>query len=96
MRPSQTLENNGTHELGPPKRYKNNGTHDPGAIFLEPESCVPLISRAGIVRTSTFLEKFLEQILFFTHSRKFLEKMTFSDPFVGETTAGPKKVKNYK
>ena len=33
--------------------------------------------------------------MIFTHSRKFLEKMFFSDPFVGGTTAGPKKVKNY-
>ena len=35
-------KNSGTHGLGPPKLYKNNGTHDSGAIFLEPESCIPL------------------------------------------------------
>ena len=35
-------KNSGTHEPGPPKHYKNSGTHDSGAIFLEPESCVPL------------------------------------------------------
>ena len=35
-------KNSGTHEPGPPKHYKNIGTHDSGAVFLEPESCVPL------------------------------------------------------
>ena len=55
--PPRLYKNNGTHELGPPKHYKNNGTHELGLIFLEPESCVPLLSRTKIVRTNSFLEK---------------------------------------
>ena len=50
-------KNAGTHDLGPPRHYKNAGTHDSGAIFLEPESCVPSFSRARIVRTTSFLDK---------------------------------------
>ena len=55
--PPKLYKNSGTHELGPPKHYKNSGTHDSGAIFLEPKSCVPPLSRTRIVRTSTFLDK---------------------------------------
>ena len=39
--------------------------------------------------------KLVEKTSVFTQNRKFLEKMLFSDPFVGGTTAGPKKVKKY-
>ena len=77
------------HELGPPKHYKNSGTHDSGAIFLQPESCVPPLSQAGMLHTSIFIEK----IAFFDPNRKFLDKMLFWGPFVGGSTAGPKKWK---
>ena len=68
---SRHYKNSGTHELGLPKHYKNSGTHDSGAIFLEPESCVPLLSRAGMLRTCSLLEKNRH----FDPNRKFLEKM---------------------
>ena len=82
--PPKLYKNSGTHELGPPKHYKNNGTHDPGAIFLEPESCILL-----------FLDEITGKNVFFHPNRKFLEKMPLSDPLMGGTTAGPKKVKIY-
>ena len=69
--PPKHYKNSGTHESGLPRHYKNSGTHDSGAIFLEPESCVPLLSRAGLLRTCSLLEK----NYFFDPNRKFLDKM---------------------
>ena len=71
--------------------YKNSGTHNSGAIFVEPESCLPLISRAGILYTCSLLEKHPD----FDPDRKFLEKNACWGPFcVGGHSRAPK-VKNY-
>ena len=71
IRLSRHYKNMCTHEFGPPKHYKNNGTHYYGAIFLEPESCAPILSRAGMLHTTSLLEK----ITFLGANPKFLDKM---------------------
>ena len=86
---SRHFKNSGTQELGLPKHYKNSGTQVSGAIFLEPESCLPLLSRAGILYTCSLLEKHPD----FDPNHKFLEKMLVWVPMVWGGTAGPKKWK---
>ena len=86
---SRLYKNSGTHESGHPRHYKNNGTHDSGIIFLEPESCVPLLSRAGMLRICSLLEKNNN----FDPNREVLEKMHVWGPFVGGAQPGPKREK---
>ena len=62
----------------------------------EPENAINSYNLCNHLTPMAIPLKFLEKMSFFTQNRKFLEKMPFSDPFVGGTTAGPKKVKNYK
>ena len=71
-------------ELSHPKHCS---TQVSGAIFLEPESSVPLLSPAVMLRTLILLEK----KPYFDSNRKILEEMLVWVPAVGGGTAGPKK-----